>query len=271
MAASAWRCDRSDRSRASLRPAISTARSGPAGSVHTTASASIASPPASVTACPPAAIVDPAHDRAEADPGPSSAAIASATAAEPSATREALPPLEFVEAVAAERGVLAQLGQQRGPLGAVARERQRSQLVPPVHRGERVLLAEPVGKAQRVEPGGVGVSSTDRRGRRSRRARRTPAPTRSSSRRSASLIHGASSPTYTPVDESPADLAGIGHVARLDRQAELLDQLAVGGVAGPEHLAAGLDHAPVGQRHRLDAAAGAGRAPRARSRPLPSA
>ena len=56
------------------------------------------------------------------------------------------------------------------------------------------------------------------------------------------------------IDEPPADLAGIGNVTRLDGESELVDELTVGRVPRPEHLAAGLDHAPVRQRHRLDSA-----------------
>ena len=97
LAARAWRWARSELSRSSLSPTISTDRSGPAGRAQTTASARTTSPPASPTLTPraPVARRSGAAPTTETDSttapnrtrSPSSAAIASATAADPSATR----------------------------------------------------------------------------------------------------------------------------------------------------------------------------------------
>ena len=181
--------------RASLSPVISTSRSGPAGIAQTTASASIASPSASVTSTPPGATSIRRTTAPEPEPR---AELGGHRAARPprSPRRPGGPPtLEVVEALAAERRVLAQLGEQRGALGRVADERQRRQLVAPADRRQRALLAQPGAEAERVEARGVGVSSTDRRDRRSPRARELPLRPARRRRRSASLIHGGSSPT----------------------------------------------------------------------------
>src|ERR1700733_944980 len=100
--------------------------------------------------------------------------------------------------------------------------------MPAMDRRECVLLAEPAGEAERVEPGSVRVTPriVGIDGRRELHEGLSDALVVTS----LGLAHPWHfvADVYA-VDESPADLAGIGHVARLDRQAALLHKLAVSG------------------------------------------
>ena len=127
--------------------------------------------------------------------------------------------------------------------------------MPAVDRGERTLPAEPLGEARGVERRGVGmcprIVGVDGRGQLNERPLHTLLVAALDLAHPRDVVADVDT-----VDEPPADLARIGNVARLDRQPELLDKIGVGGVPWPKHLATGLDRAPVGERHRLDAASG---------------
>ncbi len=168
---------------------------------------------------------------------------------------EALPALEVVEAVAAEHGVLAQVREQRGALGRVAREesdarswRRRTAGSASSERSQAPTLSASSAAASGCDQG----SSGSRPSARAANARSTRASVGELlGRHPRRLVADVDT-----VDQSPAHLPRLGDVARLDRQARARRPARGRRCAVAEDLAAGLDGAAVGQRHRLDPAAG---------------
>jgi hypothetical protein len=202
----------------------------------------------------PAVDRDRGHHRAEADALAELGADPQRDLGRALRAAQPLPLVEVIEPATGQRRLLAQRGQQRRALRPVAGQRQRGQLVTARDRRQRVLLAQPRSEAERVEaapvrvaPRVVGIDGRDQ-------------PRELALDPPLVGVLGAGHPRgviadMDAVDQPPRHLPRLGDVAGLDRQAQLGDELQVGVVATPDHLAAHLDAAPVGQRGPLDAAA----------------
>ena len=226
MAASAWRCERSERSRASQTPAISISRSGPAGIAHTTASASISSPSHERHADVPAAELDPADHRAEPQLR-RRARRRSAARRRPTRRRPAVPPTARGRRSASPPSAAclrssASSDVRSGPSHASDSDASSWRRRTPGARAGRAAIPEAGG----VEGAPRPDAPTDRSGSTARRS--------SSERALHALVVGALGLAHPrrlvadvhAVDEPPAHLAGVGDVARLDGQPELVDELA---------------------------------------------
>ena len=229
-------------------------RSGPTGTAQTTASAASRSPVSSVTSTP-LSHVDPAHDGAEPQTLAQLGRHPERDGGAALGDGHRLPHLEVVHAEPACRRVHAEDGEQRRALGGPARHAQVRQLAGPQNPRQGVLLAEPRVDREPIEPRRVrmapGVVGVDRLGE---------GPGQPGEPLSVGpLLVGEPGELVADmhaVHQVGRHLAGVGDVARPQRQAELVDQPEVGGVDLADQLAAELDDAAVRKRRLLDPAAG---------------
>jgi hypothetical protein len=166
----------------------------------------------------------------------------------------ALPDLVVVEALAARRGLLAQVRQQRGALDRLGGQREHVQ-VAGAHGVEcGADVTHPLGHRQAVQPVGVGVRprvlGVDLAGELAEGLLGgvVAGPVGVAHPREPVADHAA-------VDEHRGVLARQLREGRLQRQAELGDEAAVGLLEGADDLTAQLHQPAIRQRRLLDAAA----------------
>ena len=165
---------------------------------------------------------------------------------------QALPDLVGVEAVRADRGHLAQVGEQRRALDRLGRQREHRHLAEADRVGRRARLAQPVADREPVEPRRVRVRprvvGVDGRGQRAE-------PLLGGVERRA-LWPGEPVAEDATLRQHPGVLAR-GRRERVDeREPELVDEPAVRRVPRADDLPAELQQPAVRQLGLLDATAG---------------
>ena len=259
MAASAWRWRSSEASRSAETPSIAIRRSGPTGTALTTASHSKRSPVAVSTA-------QPAARSGSRSPGSRSGSGRRAPRPS-SAPPWPSPPRPSRSPRRRSRRTPRPPPQPpcAGPRAArcAPPTRPRAPASPARARGRRSASRRPSASRRRPRSGRDARprgATTGRRGRPRRRAWRTRPRRRRSSpgRRPEPRPVAADHP---PLGEQRDLLAGagagLGAESGDERQSELVDQPAVGGVEVADQLAAELHQAPVGKPRLLDPPAGA--------------
>jgi hypothetical protein len=156
--------------------------------------------------------------------------------------------------VGAGRGLLAQVGQERGALDRLRGEREHRQVARPYDVGRGAARAQPATNRQPIEPRGLGMGPGIVRihGRGERRKLTVEAgiglPLCIAHPRMVVSDNGA-------VGQHPGVLARQVGEGGNERQPELLDKLVVGALVGTDHLAAQLDQPSIRQGRLLDPAA----------------
>ena len=165
---------------------------------------------------------------------------------------EGLPDLLRVEAVLAGRRRLAQRREQRRLLDRACCQVERADVAPPHRGGQRIDGAQPGADRGAVEPGSVRMRPRVGRVDRGREL----APELLDPLQVGALGLGRRKPFAA--DDAVVEVEGRqprrGRVARLDGQAELLDEPEVRGVEGPDQLAAELHGAHAVGRELFHAA-----------------
>ena len=151
-----------------------------------------------------------------------------------------------------DRGLLAQVGEQRRALDRLGREREHRHVAQPDHGGRRAHLAQPIADGEPVQPLRVGmrprVVGVDRRGQRAELRLRAIVRLL--------LGPGQPVPEHAAEAQHPGVLAGQRRERVDEREPELVHEPAVRRVPGPDDLAAELDEPAVGELGLLHPPAG---------------